>query len=68
MLSFLPRQPVPKIGVTANEQSLRPERINDLQKRELMKIRVTFNARDFAGVADEFGLALLTPNAILRRM
>ena len=29
---------------------------------------VTFNARDFAGVADEFGLALLTPNAILRRM
>jgi hypothetical protein len=31
---------VPKIGVTANEQSLRPERINDLQKRELMKIRI----------------------------
>jgi putative PIN family toxin of toxin-antitoxin system len=28
----------------------------------------TFNARDFAGVADEFGIALLTPNAILRRM
>ena len=31
---------MPKIGVTANEQSLRPERINDLQKRELMKIRI----------------------------
>jgi predicted nucleic acid-binding protein len=29
---------------------------------------VTFNARDFAGAADEFGIALLTPNAILRRM
>jgi PIN domain-containing protein len=29
---------------------------------------VTFNARDFANVTDEFGLALLTPNAILRRM
>jgi predicted nucleic acid-binding protein len=29
---------------------------------------VTFNARDFADVADEFGLALLTPNAILSRM
>jgi hypothetical protein len=26
---------------------------------------VTFNARDFAGLADEFGLALLAPNAIL---
>ena len=29
---------------------------------------VTFNAHDFAGVVDELGLALLTPNAILRRM
>jgi predicted nucleic acid-binding protein len=28
---------------------------------------VTFYARDFAGVADEFSLALLSPNAILRR-
>lgn len=28
----------------------------------------TFNARDFAGVADEFGIELLTPAAILRRM
>jgi predicted nucleic acid-binding protein len=28
----------------------------------------TFYARDFAGVADEFGLSILTPRAILRRM
>jgi predicted nucleic acid-binding protein len=28
----------------------------------------TFNARDFAGVADDFGIEPLTPNAILRRM
>ena len=28
----------------------------------------TFNARDFTGVAHEFGIALLTPNAILRRI
>jgi hypothetical protein len=28
----------------------------------------TFNVRDFAGVAHEFCIALLTPNAILRRM
>jgi predicted nucleic acid-binding protein len=28
----------------------------------------TLNARNFAGVADEFGIALLTPNGILRRM
>lgn len=29
---------------------------------------VTFNARDFAGVVEEFGIELLTPVAILRRM
>jgi predicted nucleic acid-binding protein len=29
---------------------------------------VTFNARDFADVGNEFGLALLSPNAILRRI
>jgi putative PIN family toxin of toxin-antitoxin system len=29
---------------------------------------VTFNARDFAGIVDEFGIDLLTPVAILRRM
>jgi putative PIN family toxin of toxin-antitoxin system len=28
----------------------------------------TFNARDFAGVVHEFGIALLTPAAILRRI
>ena len=32
------------------------------------EVIATFNARDFAGVAQEFGIALLTPNAILRRM
>jgi predicted nucleic acid-binding protein len=29
---------------------------------------VTFNARGFAGVVGEFGIELLTPVAILRRM
>jgi predicted nucleic acid-binding protein len=29
---------------------------------------VTFNARDFAGVVEGFGIELLTPVAILRRM
>ena len=29
---------------------------------------MTFNARDFAGVVEEFGIELLTPIAILRRM
>jgi predicted nucleic acid-binding protein len=29
---------------------------------------VTFNARDFGGVAGEFGIELLTPAAILRRI
>jgi hypothetical protein len=29
---------------------------------------VTFNARDFPGVVEEFGIELLTPVAILRRM
>jgi putative PIN family toxin of toxin-antitoxin system len=28
----------------------------------------TFNARDFAGVSGEFGIAILSPSAILRRM
>jgi predicted nucleic acid-binding protein len=32
------------------------------------EVIATFNARDFAGVIDEFGIALLTPVAILRRM
>jgi predicted nucleic acid-binding protein len=29
---------------------------------------VTFNIRDFAGVAGEFGIAVLTPAEILRRL
>jgi predicted nucleic acid-binding protein len=32
------------------------------------EVIATFNARDFADVAPEFGIALLTPSAILRRM
>jgi hypothetical protein len=28
----------------------------------------TFNTRDFAGVASEFGIAVLTPAEILRRL
>ncbi len=28
----------------------------------------TFNIRDFAGVASEFGIAVLTPAEILRRL
>jgi len=29
---------------------------------------VTFNTRDFAGAVGEFGIELLTPAAMLRRM